>query len=83
MYDKDESGEIDQEEMVQVFGALNFGGSRGAEAAAARGRRLFGELDINDDGSLTCEEFVKGCMQDPELVRIVISGGLDPMAMDD
>ena len=79
MYDKDESGEIDQEEMVQVMGALNFGGSRGAEAAAARGRRLFAELDINDDGSLTCEEFVKGCMQDPELVRIFMSGGLDPM----
>ena len=80
MYDKDGSGTIEQDEMIDVMGALqHFEGPRGKDAAAARGKRIFSELDINDDGSITCEEFVKGCMQDPELVRIVISGGVDPV----
>ena len=80
MYDKDGSGTIEIEEMIDVMGAIQcFDGARGKEAAANRGKRIFGELDINDDGSITCEEFVKGCMQDPELVRIVMSGGADPM----
>jgi len=36
------------------------------------------ELDINGDGELTCDEFVKGCMQDEALVRVLKSGGLHP-----
>ena len=44
--------------------------------------RIFMELDINGDGELTCEEFVKGCMQDDSLVRVLQSGGLNPEEAD-
>ena len=44
--------------------------------------RIFMELDINGDGELTCEEFVKGCMQDESLVRVLQSGGLNPEEAD-
>ena len=35
-------------------------------------------IDINDDGEISCEEFVRGCMHDPELVRVINAGGIDP-----
>ena len=77
MYDQDGSGTIEIDEMIEVMGAIEcFDGGRGKEAAASRGKRLFNDLDKNDDGSITCEEFVRGCMQDPELIRIVMSGGI-------
>ena len=81
MYDKDGSGTIELDEMVEVMTALHCfdGDGRGKDAAAARGRRLFTELDINDDGEISAEEFVRGCMHDPELVRIVINGGINPL----
>ena len=80
MYDKDGSGTIEIDEMIDVMAAIQcFGGERGKAAAQNRGRRIFNELDINGDGSISCEEFVKGCMQDQELVRTVMSGGADPM----
>ena len=31
--------------------------------AIARATRIFSELDINGDGELTCDEFIRGCMQ--------------------
>lgn len=79
MYDKDGSGTIELDEMVEVMVALQCFDGRCKDAAAARGKRIFSELDINDDGEISCEEFVRGCMHDPELVRIVTAGGLDPM----
>ena len=48
----------------------------------SRGRRIFSELDINDDGQISCEEFVRGCMHDQELVRIITAGGIDPLEED-
>jgi len=84
MYDKDGSGTIELNEMIEVMSALHMGndGSRTREAAELRGKRIFGELDINGDGEISCEEFVRGCMHDPELVRIISAGGIDPMEAD-
>ena len=83
MYDKDDSGTIELNEMVEVMSALHtFEGSKDSDASEARGKRIFSELDINDDGEITCEEFVRGCMHDPELVRIISAGGIDPMEED-
>ena len=80
MYDKDGSGTIELNEMVEVMTALQcFDGRVGKEVAQLRGKRIFSELDINDDGEISCEEFVRGCMHDPELVKIISAGGLDPM----
>ena len=39
------------------------------ENAEARAKKIFGTLDVNGDGDLTADEFVKGCLLDPELVQ--------------
>lgn len=83
MYDKDGSGTIELNEMVEVMTAIQCFDGRCKDAATARGKRIFGELDVNGDGQISCEEFVRGCMQDPELVRIVSAGGLDPLDEED
>ena len=79
MYDKDGSGTIELNEMIEVMTALQCMDGASKDAAAIRGRRIFDELDINDDGEISCEEFVRGCMMDPELVRTITAGGLDPL----
>ena len=79
MYDKDGSGTIELNEMIEVMTALQCMDGASKEAAQVRGRRIFEELDINDDGEISCEEFVRGCMMDPELVRTITAGGLDPL----
>ena len=35
-------------------------------------------LDINADGELNEEEFVKGCLDDDDLVNLLNAGGIDP-----
>ena len=79
MYDKDGSGTIELNEMIEVMTALQCMDGASKDAAALRGRRIFEELDINDDGEISCEEFVRGCMMDPDLVRTITAGGLDPL----
>ena len=44
------------------------------ENASERARKIFGELDVNGDGELDCEEFVKGCMEDKDLLQ-TLNGG--------
>ena len=57
MYDKDGNGTIELNEMVEVMTALHsMDGTMVSDAAESRGRRIFSELDINDDGELTIGE---------------------------
>ena len=37
--------------------------------------RIFGRLDFNGDGELDEEEFVKGCLADEQLIKLLNSGG--------
>ena len=79
MYDKDASGTIELTEMMEVIGTLyDMEGvtTSGGEGNEQRANRIFAELDINGDGELTMEEFVRGCMQDKDLVRMLSAGGL-------
>lgn len=46
------------------------------DAAAERASKIFRELDINGDGELDEDEFVKGCMDDSDLMSMLNSGGL-------
>ena len=46
------------------------------DAAAERASKIFRELDINGDGELDEDEFVKGCMDDTDLMSMLNSGGL-------
>jgi len=76
MYDVDGNGSIDFEEMTQIVEAMfntvggnpdAFEGSKPKEVA----RKIFNKMDFNNDGSLTKEEFVKGCMEDQEIKKLL------------
>lgn len=76
MYDKDNSGTVELNEMVEVMTALHsMEGKIDVEAAEATGKRVFSELDINDDGEVTIDEFVRGCMHDQEIMRKISKNG--------
>ena len=46
------------------------------DAAADRAGKIFRELDIDGNGELDEDEFVKGCMDDTDLMSMLNSGGL-------
>lgn len=76
MYDKDGNGSVDLEEMIEIIGTLYDMEGAKKEHAEARAKKIFGELDVNGDGDLTADEFVKGCLLDPELVQLLNAGGV-------
>ena len=71
MYDKDSSGSITIGEMVKVFATLYKNEGLDETVAVERAETVFGNLDINNDGDITEEEFVKGCMDDEEMVKML------------
>ncbi len=38
---------------------------------------------MDGDGELTAEEFVRGCLEDPELVKLLNAGGIGDEEDDD
>ena len=70
MYDKDKSKTIQLGEMVELFGTLYLNEGLEKEAAVERAMAIFSTLDINNDGDVTEEEFVRGCLE----VAIIFSG---------
>lgn len=72
MYDKDGSGTIDMSEMIEVLETVYImEGVLGGDMAKDRAKQIFAELDENGDGTLTCEEFIAGCMKDDEMVEML------------
>lgn len=78
MYDKDQSQTIQVPgagvaevimltfqlgEMVELFGTLYLNEGLEMDAAVERANAIFSALDINNDGDVTEEEFVRGCME--------------------
>ena len=63
MYDKDKSKTIQLGEMVELFGTLYLNEGLEKEAAVDRAMAIFSTLDINNDGDVTEEEFVRGCLE--------------------
>lgn len=78
MYDKDASGEIDLEEMVEIFCLMYAIQGYTEEEGAERAVKMFETLDKNQDGSLTENEFVKGCLADDELLNLLNAVGDTP-----
>ena len=52
------------------------------DAAGDRANKIFRELDSNGDGELDEDEFVKGCLDDGELMSLLNSGGLSAINND-
>merc|ERR1712203_709020 len=66
---------IDQEEMTKIVQAiydmLGAGAVKPTDTAEERAKNIFNRMDENNDGSLTEEEFLKGCLQDDELSKML------------
>lgn len=72
LYDKDSSGTIDMSEMIEVLETVYvMEGVASGETARNRAKQIFGELDLDGDGTLTCDEFIKGCMQDKDMMELL------------
>ena len=63
MYDKDKSETIQLGEMVELFGTLYLNEGLEMDAAVERAQAIFATLDVNNDGDVTEEEFVRGCLE--------------------
>ena len=62
IYDKDGSGSITIGETIQVFAMIYENEGVDQKMAVDRAEQIFGNLDVNNDGDLTEEKFVKRCM---------------------
>ena len=72
LYDKDCSGTIEMSEMVEVLETVYvMEGLMSGNMARDRAKQIFDELDIDGDGTLTCDEFVNGCMKDGDMVEML------------
>ncbi len=73
-YDADNSGYVDRKEMNHVFKSLykmlNVIGEAPKENPEAMAQKIFDEIDVDSDGVLSQEEFLKGCTNDDELMRL-------------
>ena len=39
---------------------------------------IFGDLDIDGNGTVDEDEFIRGCLKDNDFVMLLNSGGIDP-----
>ncbi|CAG0879626.1 unnamed protein product [Darwinula stevensoni] len=79
MYDVDGNGVIDLGEMIKIVQAIydmlgNNAANKPVDSADQRAKIIFNKMDENNDGHLTEEEFLNGCMQDEELSKILAPG---------
>ena len=59
-------------EMVEVLETVYvMEGLMSGNMARDRAKQIFDELDIDGDGTLTCDEFINGCMKDEEMVEML------------
>lgn len=76
MYDVDGNGVIDIQEMTKIVQAIYdmlgaCSSNRPADSAEDRAKNIFAKMDENNDGQLTQDEFLKGCLQDEELSKML------------
>ena len=74
-YDVDNSGELDQKEMSlaykSIYEMLKSIGEIPSGDPAEKAEVIFKEIDINQDGFLTLDEFLRGCRKDAELMSLL------------
>ena len=76
MYDVDGNGVIDQDEMANVmqaiYGMMGEGAKNPGYWADERAKCIFIQMDENFDGHITEDEFLRGCLQDEELSKMLV-----------
>lgn len=74
-YDIDNSECLDQKEMVNVvkaiYAMLQVSGAAPKDDPSIKAEKIFKEIDVDHDGKLTKQEFLKGCMSDDELMLLL------------
>ena len=75
MFDTDGSGAIEMEEMVEILETLYETAGFNKEAVVGRAGDLFASLDLNNDGELGEDEFVKACVEDKEILAVLNACG--------
>jgi Ca2+-binding EF-hand superfamily protein len=73
IFDRNESGEIDKEELLDVIAYLTFlqGGDISPNDMIDLVDKIFDEIDIDGDGVLTKDEFLRGVIKCQELAEIL------------
>ena len=75
MYDVDGNGFIDPDEMLKVlraiYGMLHEDAEDPTSADEERAMEIFCRIDENGDGQITGEEFLRGCLEDDELSKLL------------
>ena len=78
MYDVDGNGVIDPDEMGKVveaiYGMLYQDATEPTTSARKKAMKIFRRMDENQDGHLTEEEFLLGCLEDDELSKLLAQG---------
>ena len=76
IYDVDGNGVIQQEEMTKmaesVYGVLSAADKKPNDMAEEGAKNTFVRFDLNSDGYITEEEFIKGCLQDNTLTKLLL-----------
>ena len=67
--DTDRSDRIQLRELVGLFGTLYMNEGVDKNLAVERSYQIFNTLDTTNDGYVTREEFIQGCLQDKDLVN--------------
>ena len=79
MHDVDGNGVIDPDEMSKVVEAIygmwcEDSTEQTTISAKERAMKIFRRMDENEDGHLTEEEFLQGCLEDYELSKLLAQG---------
>lgn len=81
LYDIDRNGTIEEHEMTEIIKAIylmtNHQPKSQGECPDTRTKDIFEKMDINNDGVLSKEEFIKGCINDETLFKLLACSAED------
>ena len=82
IYDIDQNGLVDQNEMEKIITAIyelmgkedehNSYSSSSLEASTEIVKQIISKLDKNNDKSLSRDEFIEGCLADPDIRNLLV-----------